>query len=375
MNAHKRTHISLARLESAAKANTRIAFTLVELLVVIAIIGILVALLLPAIQAAREAARRTQCANQLRQVALACINHENTHKAFPYGGWSFGWMGDPDRGVGPQQPGGWIYTTGPYLEEQAIFNIGAGMPYAQKKVELLKQMSAVVPVFLCPSRRGVKAYPAKNPAGDPCEGSGFILRNVTGHPEEVAKSDYAINGGVNMGEERAGWDDGAGGTGGNPEEGCLSGTTFGGGSLPGTYPDCAWHKGGRDGHRERADYWRQFNGVSGWRTAARTAQIVDGASKTVLVGEKLMDPQFYEHACPNIGSSTGGDNNSMFQGWDIDTSRTGSIMQDEVGVVGNNFGGPHTAANIAFCDGSVHQINYDVENFKQMVERNSADFL
>src|SRR5262245_8130625 len=108
-------------------SHARRAFTLVELLVVIAIIGILVALLLPAIQAAREAARRSQCKNNLRQIALSCLNHESTHKFFPHGGWSFGWMGDPDQGYGPQQPGGWIYAVAPYLEEQAVFNLGKGL--------------------------------------------------------------------------------------------------------------------------------------------------------------------------------------------------------------------------------------------------------
>ena len=71
--------------ENLRRARQR-AFTLVELLVVIAIIGILVALLLPAVQAAREAARRSQCQNHMKQLAIGCMNHENTYKYFPSGG-------------------------------------------------------------------------------------------------------------------------------------------------------------------------------------------------------------------------------------------------------------------------------------------------
>ena len=353
-------------------------FTLVELLVVIAIIGILVALLLPAIQAAREAARRTQCKSNLRQIAIACLNHENTHKAFPYGGWSFGWMGDPDKGVGPQQPGGWIYSTGPYLEEQAITNIGAGLPWAQKKVELAKQMAAAVPVFNCPSRRAARPMPAFSPTGISCE-NGAQPKN-SDLPPEVAKTDYAINGGMDA------YNDGAGGSGGAPADRCLNGSTdvITGGQGAAEYPNCDWHIGNPQ------TYWSAFDGVTGWRIGARMGQIVDGASKTVLVGEKIMQPYFYEHSCPGSqpgatpaqpSKGNGGDNSSMYQGWDQDSTRKGGLAQDyNADVISNGvgtiFGGPHTGgANISFCDGSVRTIDYDVEDFNNMVRRDDADGL
>ena len=94
--------------------HTRHGFTLVELLVVIAIIGILVALLLPAIQAAREAARRTQCQNNLKNIALACLNYENSHKVLPPGAINTGLAGPDGNGVG------WPVIILQYLEESAI---------------------------------------------------------------------------------------------------------------------------------------------------------------------------------------------------------------------------------------------------------------
>ena len=98
-----------------SSAATCHGFTLVELLVVIAIIGILVALLLPAIQAAREAARRAQCQNNMRQLGVALLNYESTRKSLPPGGVTEGPLGTPSKA-------GWTILILPYIEEQALYD-------------------------------------------------------------------------------------------------------------------------------------------------------------------------------------------------------------------------------------------------------------
>jgi type II secretory pathway pseudopilin PulG len=78
----------------------------VEVLIVIAIIGLLLQLMLPAIQASRERARKTNCQNHLKQLAIAAQVHVNLRNYFPSGGWSGAFMADPRRGYGREQPGG-----------------------------------------------------------------------------------------------------------------------------------------------------------------------------------------------------------------------------------------------------------------------------
>ena len=103
----------MEKLSRDASTSPRVGFTLVELLVVIAIIGVLVALLLPAVQAAREAARRSQCSNNLRQFSLGCLTHESAMKRLPAGFTT--------------TPGGdthhtWAAYVLPYLEQGALFS-------------------------------------------------------------------------------------------------------------------------------------------------------------------------------------------------------------------------------------------------------------
>jgi prepilin-type N-terminal cleavage/methylation domain-containing protein/prepilin-type processing-associated H-X9-DG protein len=129
----------------------RVGFTLVELLVVIAIIGVLVALLLPAVQAARESARRMQCANNLKQIGLAFTNYHDTAKWFPPGAvWRSSNAGEPEN------RGSFFVRLLPYVEQQALYNLfdfnkntdDQRMTSASTS-EFLK--GQVLPVFICPS--------------------------------------------------------------------------------------------------------------------------------------------------------------------------------------------------------------------------------
>jgi prepilin-type N-terminal cleavage/methylation domain-containing protein/prepilin-type processing-associated H-X9-DG protein len=161
----------------------RIAFTLVELLVVIAIIGVLVALLLPAIQSAREAARRTQCINQIRQLTIALQNHHDSKRSFPPG-----IMHDNGELFGYPRIT-WMMHTFPFMEEGALFgNFNMkGTAACAGGVWLdpvnYRAVSQSVAVLLCPS-----------------DGEGDLFHNHPGCGGRAARGNYAaFFGNANMG--------------------------------------------------------------------------------------------------------------------------------------------------------------------------------
>jgi prepilin-type N-terminal cleavage/methylation domain-containing protein len=121
-------------------------FTLVELLVVISIIGLLVALFMPAVQAARESGRRTQCQNNLRQIGLAFHLHHDVNRILPSGGWDWDLPPTYSGGqpvTGSRQRAGWGFQILPHLEAANVWRAGA-----------LTAVGATNPVFFCPTRRG-----------------------------------------------------------------------------------------------------------------------------------------------------------------------------------------------------------------------------
>jgi prepilin-type N-terminal cleavage/methylation domain-containing protein/prepilin-type processing-associated H-X9-DG protein len=127
-------------------ANSRCGFTLIELLVVIGIIGLLTALLLPAVQAAREAARRTQCVNNLKQVGVALHTYEGSYRAFPPG-----YVSQFDASGNDTGPGwGWSTSLLPQMEQKPLFDAAnLSLPIEDSSNQTSRLMG--IRVYLCPS--------------------------------------------------------------------------------------------------------------------------------------------------------------------------------------------------------------------------------
>lgn len=309
------------------------AFTLIELLVVIAIIGILIALLLPAVQAVREAARRLQCQNNLKQLGLAMINHEETYGFFSSGGWGWLWTGDPDRGVGRRQPAGWNYAILPFLELQALHDLGSdGQPEVitpRQREGALRRDRSPLAVFVCPSRRAALIYP--RPRGMSYYNSGQIL--------EAGVIDYAANAGDTVPRWYSG------------PTSMTAAETF------------DWDTNGAQGN----------TGISYARSEIRMADVADGTTNTYMLGEKYLNADRYEDGWDHA------DDFGMYEGCAHDTYRwcdeSRRPLQDTPGLaIFDAFGSIHPAScNMVLCDGSVRMISYSIQPRVHAALGNRAD--
>ncbi|MBU6275546.1 MAG: DUF1559 domain-containing protein [Planctomycetes bacterium] len=266
-------------------------FTLVELLVVIAIIGTLVGLLLPAVQAAREAASRSSCGNNLKQIGLGLQTYHDSRRMLPHAG-----------SDGPNQAccnatirtgWTWLFHLTPFIEEQNLFNqpdttagnaVVAGTP---------------IKVYYCPSRRQPMIYTSS------------------------ARADYAGNGGRAFA--------------GNGDEGVFV--------------------------RQWASPSTTLALTTPPRPGRRYADVTDGLSKTIVVGEKQLHP--------TTQGSAGGDNEAWNNsGWDQDHQRFGGLVPQpdrqhptsaSPTFWSERFGGPHPGGvQLVMADGSVRLVAYEI---------------
>jgi len=321
-----------------ARHSRRKAFTLVELLVVIAIIGVLVALLLPAVQAAREAARRMQCVNQLKQMGLAMLNYENTTGEFPTGG-TEPWHDAGDASVLYGKGYGWMVQILPYVENTALQNISKGYGAGDRARDQVVR-GTPVSLYFCPSKRGQVVRVLPQSAEDCSQG--------------CALNDYASSTPANILNVNLPL----------PDKGYP---WFWQGVDHGDVVR-AYERGFRyDGRR---DYPVNYQGVitrTAMGPAGQVKNITDGTSNTMAIGEKRIYIDRYE-----LGDWH--DDIGWTDGWDPDIIRyTGyppgpDVMQPtgrrqrKIKGFGYHFGSSHPSSfNAVFADGHARQISYDID--------------
>ncbi|MAT68003.1 MAG: hypothetical protein CMJ58_00605 [Planctomycetaceae bacterium] len=325
------------------RTDSRLAFTLVELLVVIAIIGVLVALLLPAIQAAREAARRMQCANNLKQIGLALINHHDARKEFPHG--------CVKRGTGSISESftGWMIEILPYAESDNLKQLyDPNVDVMQDQYQQFRETE--IEMYRCPSDfEFVLENPHSGPAAGKTTGAGGGGGRRGGGASNLvnfATSSYrgnagsAINGGTTwyIGEE----------VGGANASLDLRGPLH-------VYID---PNGGA------------VSGDLGLLDAESYRTITDGSSNTLLAGESTN--QFERRRSFWAYSSWG--NYIMSQAWkngDLDLTEIFLGDWDKCSALRRStsnracmsgwFSGHPGGMNVVMCDGSVHFMSFEIE--------------
>lgn len=284
----------------------RSGFTLVELLVVIAIIGILVALLLPAVQAAREAARRTQCSNHLKQMGLAMHNFHDARRRFPTGGtipWDWSRRDNDTDLINGQGPG-WAYQILPFMEQETVKNLPATASVEQTPLSF----------YFCPSRRAATFLGGR------------------------ALMDYA---GATPGASVNSWD-----------QFWFTHNICGGSCVWTIPPESAIYKG--------------IIVRSGYGRKCTFGEIVDGTSNTLMIGEKFLRPYGYDSGDwhDDRGWTDGWDPDIMrYTAYKPMRDKNppfppGDVPNNE----GYHFGSPHPAGVMfVLGDGAVRTVTYEID--------------
>jgi prepilin-type N-terminal cleavage/methylation domain-containing protein len=288
------------------------AFTLVELLVVIAIIGILIALLLPAVQAAREAARRTQCGNNLKQLALAQHNYHDT-----FGSFSSGYIRGPWAGSSNHECWGWHVLIMPFIEQKPLWDLLDSKSYTLEHVCALANskvpdpvatLQTEVPAFICPSDSN----------------------------DRIAHANRHFGGGV--------------------------GTSAGG--LGNWRPGLTTYLGCR-GTRQNPQSTNDCNGVLFYDSKIRFRDIKDGTTNTFMIGERDTY-QCRSGAWPGVRNPQGGGSRGIWTSVGHGRSRLNEtnppIPWGNNRGCGEGFSSEHPGgAHFAMSDGSVRFISETIE--------------
>ena len=334
----------------------RKGFTLVELLVVIAIIGILIGMLLPAVQQVREAARRTQCLNNMRQIALASLNFESANMHFPTSGLT------PDAFAVSPVTGGqydgnqrtpfarenlsWAYQILPMIEAANIQKIRQ-----EQSVWVLRNFGEVIPFYSCPSR-GERFNIDVGQSADftVTDYAGFFADKAylrdRGLPTNSATFDYEFN----------------------PRN-----------SAPSGEAETTWVGAIASGGHVKLD---EPNAPGGWTLTKYPlvgfGAIQDGSSNTILFGEKSASSASYTTIAPD-GSDVHWENQGMIHnGWAtmrgtnfndggfISDSQQNNVSFKDVGDnsyrQNEGFGSPHSGSvNVVLGDGSTHSVSEDLQ--------------